>query len=210
MQDRRHKLGRGLTIIHKEAITCTTFTDEHAPFMEHKHFRLKSATPPSTKAPSPIDPGRGTNFSNLLTDFIAPIAISSNNFILLGNLNFHLTDPMGPHLHCPSRETQQHRTQPSSSKAWPITQDTTLTQSSQPATVTFSHLTPLTWKDHSIVPFHIYTLSPQYQGQPQHQTQMEQDNGCKLDSHPQIHPTWHQRRTAEQQKDLQQLGHRLQ
>ena len=81
----------GDIVIYKDTHRCTTSSDDITPIMEHRNFQLQmdgKTTIRGTLAYQP--PGPHPDFCNATPDFIAPLAMDSENYIFLGDLNFHL------------------------------------------------------------------------------------------------------------------------
>ncbi|KAJ1084340.1 hypothetical protein NDU88_004491 [Pleurodeles waltl] len=87
-RDRVNQTGGGIAIIHKNTIRITTAD-------EHLHFQIH--TDPKTTLRGTLiyrPPGPRTQFSEDIMDFISPHALPSADYILLGDLNFHLENNM--------------------------------------------------------------------------------------------------------------------
>ncbi|KAJ1184992.1 hypothetical protein NDU88_001788 [Pleurodeles waltl] len=86
-----NQTGGGIAIIYKSSINVTTSTEDTPLAAEHMHFQIH--TDPRTTLSGTLvyrPPGPRAPFSESITDFITPHALASPDYILLGDLNFHL------------------------------------------------------------------------------------------------------------------------
>ncbi|KAJ1124555.1 hypothetical protein NDU88_003006 [Pleurodeles waltl] len=96
-RDCTNQVGRGFSIVFKDSINVTTSTEDTTLAAEHLHFQIH--TDPRTTLRGTLiyrPPGPCALFSNSITDFISPHALASPDYILLGDLNFHLEQNNDP------------------------------------------------------------------------------------------------------------------
>ncbi|KAJ1209000.1 hypothetical protein NDU88_004379 [Pleurodeles waltl] len=90
-RDRTNGVGGGIAIIHKDSIKISTNTDDSFTTAEHMHFQIH--TDPNTTLRGTLiyrPPGPRPQFSDTIADLISTHALASTDYILLGDLNFHL------------------------------------------------------------------------------------------------------------------------
>ncbi|KAJ1214661.1 hypothetical protein NDU88_002279 [Pleurodeles waltl] len=90
-RDRTNGVGGGIAIIHKDSIKISTNTDDTLTTAEHMHFQIH--TDPNTTLRGTLiyrPPGPRPQFSDTIADLISTHALASTDYILLGDLNFHL------------------------------------------------------------------------------------------------------------------------
>ncbi|KAJ1210157.1 hypothetical protein NDU88_005525 [Pleurodeles waltl] len=153
-RDRVNQTGGGIAIIHKNTIRITTNSDDTFTSAEHLHFQIHT-NPKTTLRGTLIyrPPGPRTQFSEDITDFVSPHAINSTDFILLGDLNFHLEDDKDRNTtalldNLANLGLKQLVTTPTHHAGHTL--DPVFSSSKY---VTFSHSTNLQWTDHSCVHF---------------------------------------------------------
>ncbi|KAJ1178195.1 hypothetical protein NDU88_003442 [Pleurodeles waltl] len=96
-RDRTNQVGGGIAIVFKDSINVTTSTEDTPLAAEHLHFQIH--TDPRTTLRGTLiyrPPGPRALFSDSITDFISPHALASPDYILLGDLNFHLEQNNDP------------------------------------------------------------------------------------------------------------------
>ncbi|KAJ1116180.1 hypothetical protein NDU88_004398 [Pleurodeles waltl] len=153
-RDRFNRTGGGIAIAHKSSISISTHTDNSLPDAEHLHFVIH--IDPKTTLRGTLmyrPPGPRTKFSEDIADFVNPHALSSTDYILLGDLNFHLEN------HTDNNTTavldnlanlglKQLVNTPTHYAGHTL--DPIFSSSKH---ITFSHTTERTWSDHSCVHF---------------------------------------------------------
>ncbi|KAJ1124616.1 hypothetical protein NDU88_003065 [Pleurodeles waltl] len=90
-RDRNNGIGGGITIAHKSSLKVDTHTYDSLKTPEHLHFGIH--TDPNTTLRGTLiyrPPGPGAPFSESLADLTSTHALTSTDYILLGDLNFHL------------------------------------------------------------------------------------------------------------------------
>ncbi|KAJ1115075.1 hypothetical protein NDU88_003303 [Pleurodeles waltl] len=90
-RDRTNRVGGGIAIVHKNTIRITTCTDDTLSTEEHLHFQFH--TNPNTILRGTLiyrPPGPQHQFCDSIADLISRHALDSADYILLGDLNFHL------------------------------------------------------------------------------------------------------------------------
>ncbi|KAJ1092168.1 hypothetical protein NDU88_005280 [Pleurodeles waltl] len=153
-KDRTNRIGGGIAIAHKNTIRISTDTDNSLPDAEHLHFTIHSdpkITLRGTLMYRP--PGPRTKFSEDIADFVNPHALSSTDYILLGDLNFHLenlTDNNTTALLDNLANLGLNQLVNTPTHYAGHTLDPIFSSSKH---ITFSHTTELTWSDHSCVHF---------------------------------------------------------
>ncbi|KAJ1170020.1 hypothetical protein NDU88_001901 [Pleurodeles waltl] len=86
-----NQTGGGIAIIYRNTINITTTTEDTPLAAEHVHFQIH--TDPKTTLRGTLiyrPPGPRAQISETIEDFISPHALASPEYILLGDLNFHL------------------------------------------------------------------------------------------------------------------------
>ncbi|KAJ1215420.1 hypothetical protein NDU88_003029 [Pleurodeles waltl] len=90
-RDRTNGIGGGIAIAHKSTLKIHTHTDDTLKTAEHLHFQIH--TDPNTTLRGTLiyrDPGPRALFSDAVSDLASTHALASSDYILLGDLNFHL------------------------------------------------------------------------------------------------------------------------
>ncbi|KAJ1134487.1 hypothetical protein NDU88_000938 [Pleurodeles waltl] len=153
-KDRTNCIGGGIAIAHKSSIRISTHVDDSLPDAEHLHFAIHSD--PKTTLRGTLmyrPPGPRTKFSEDIADFVSPHALPSTDYILLGDLNFHLenhTDNNTTALldNLANQGLKQLVNTPTHHAGHTL--DPIFASSKH---ISFSHTTELAWSDHSRVHF---------------------------------------------------------
>ncbi|KAJ1158533.1 hypothetical protein NDU88_011221 [Pleurodeles waltl] len=90
-KDRANQIWGGIAIIYKSSINVTTSTEDTLLAAEHMHFQIHT-NPRTTLSGTLVyrPPGPRAPFSESITDFITQHTLALPDYILLGDLNFHL------------------------------------------------------------------------------------------------------------------------
>ncbi|KAJ1123466.1 hypothetical protein NDU88_001935 [Pleurodeles waltl] len=153
-KDRTNRTGGGIAIAHKSSIRIATYTDDSLPDAEHLHFSIHS-DPKTTLRGTLIyrPPGPRKKFSEDIADFISPHALPSTDYILLGDLNFHLENRTNNNTtalldNLANLGLKQLVNTPTHYAGHTL--DPIFSSSKH---ISFSHTTELSWIDHSCVHF---------------------------------------------------------
>ncbi|XP_069075371.1 butyrophilin subfamily 1 member A1-like [Pleurodeles waltl] len=88
-----NKPGRGITIIHRDSIKCTTAMHNSIAAMKKINFTIQMDEKTTISGtPTYHPPGPLTTFCKLITDLITTLTIVSKDYVFLGDLNFSLED----------------------------------------------------------------------------------------------------------------------
>ncbi|KAJ1091425.1 hypothetical protein NDU88_004551 [Pleurodeles waltl] len=153
-KDRTNQVGGGIAIIFKDSISVTTSTEDSPLAAEHLHFQIR-ADPRTTLRGSLVyrPPGPRAPFSNAIADFISPHALASPDYILLGDLNFHLEQNNDPNTTTLLDNLANLGLKQLVNTATHIAGHTLDPIFSASKHVFFSHASALHWTDHSCVHF---------------------------------------------------------
>ncbi|KAJ1185435.1 hypothetical protein NDU88_002227 [Pleurodeles waltl] len=154
MKDRTNQVGGGIAIVFKDSISVTTSTEDTPLAAEHLHFQIRT-DPRTTLRGSLIyrPPGPRAPFSDSITDFVSPHALASPDYILLGDLNFHLEHNNDPNTTALLANLANLGLKQLVNTPTHIAGHTLDPIFSASKHVSFSHASALHWTDHSCVHF---------------------------------------------------------
>ncbi|KAJ1083161.1 hypothetical protein NDU88_003321 [Pleurodeles waltl] len=153
-KDRTNQVGGGIAIVFKDSISVTTSTEDTPLAAEHLHFQI--CTDPRTTLRGSLiyrPPGPRAPFSDAIADFISPHALASPDYILLGDLNFHLEQNNDPNTTTLLDNLANLGLKQLVNTATHIAGHTLDPIFSASKHVFFSHASALHWTDHSCVHF---------------------------------------------------------
>ncbi|KAJ1200292.1 hypothetical protein NDU88_004116 [Pleurodeles waltl] len=153
-RDPTNGIGGGIAIVHKTTLKIHTHTDNTLKTAEHLHFRIH--TDPNTTLRGTLiyqPPGPRAPFSDTIADLASTHALASTDYILLGDLNFHLENNNDANtasltLNLSNLGLRQLVNTPTHIAGHTL--DRVFSTSSH---VTFSHTSELHWTDHHCVHF---------------------------------------------------------
>ncbi|KAJ1120807.1 hypothetical protein NDU88_008956 [Pleurodeles waltl] len=150
-KDRTNQVGGGIAIVFKDSISVTTSTEDTPLAAEHLHFQIRT-DPRTTLRGSLVyrPPGPRAPFSDAIADFISPHALASPDYILLGDLNFHLEQNNDPNTTTLLANLGLKQLVNTATHIAGHTLDPIFSASKH---VFFSHTSALHWTDHSCVHF---------------------------------------------------------
>ncbi|KAJ1115343.1 hypothetical protein NDU88_003567 [Pleurodeles waltl] len=167
-RDRTNGIGGGIAIAHKTTLKVHTHTDDTLKTSEHLHFQIH--TDPNTTLRGTLiyrPPGPQAPFSDSISDLASTHALISTDYILLGDLNFHLennNDVNSTTLIANLANLGLRQLVTTPTHAVGHTLDPIFSTS---AHITFNHTTELHWTDHHCIHFtfqkqvkHHRTLKP--------------------------------------------------